>query len=395
MRVVGLMSGTSADGIDVAVADLTTTGRTVRLTPLAALDVPYPAALGEDIVDVLPPAGTDVGAIDRLDALIGQALADAACAGIDAVGGGVGLVVSHGQTVHHWVEDGAVRGTLQLGQPAWIAEATGLPVVHDLRSRDVAAGGQGAPLVSRFDALLLAGTRRSAAALNIGGIANVTIVAPQRDPVAFDTGPGNALLDLAVRSGTDGAERHDAGGARAARGEVHDGLLDVLLADPYYDRPPPKSTGKEHYHGAYLDDVLARSGAAALGLDDLLATLTALTATTVADACRAAEVEVLVAAGGGVRNAALMDALRARLPDTDVGTIDAHGIPAGAKEAYAFALLGWLSWHGIPGTVPSCTGAREATVLGSIVPGREGRARAAGDVPAPERLEIVDGGVTA
>ncbi len=177
--------------------------------------------------------------------------------------------MSHGQTMFHWVMDGRVGGTLQIGNPAWIAEAAGAPVLSDLRSADVAAGGQGAPLVGLFDVLLLGGHpapppgpgHPPRAALNLGGIANLTVVAPGVPPVAFDAGPANALLDAAVERLTGGSERHDHHGRRAARGRVDEALLAALLDDPYYDQPPPKTTGKERFHLAYLDAALARLAA--------------------------------------------------------------------------------------------------------------------------------------
>jgi anhydro-N-acetylmuramic acid kinase len=227
--------------------------------------------------------------------------------------------------------------------------------------RDVAAGGQGAPLVSLLDALLL---RDGQAALNLGGIANLTI-----GSVAFDVGPANALLDAACAALT--GRPFDADGALAATGCVVPELLSRLLADPYYARSPPKSTGKEHFNLAYLGDLAPYAPA------DVLATLTRLTVTTIADA--AAGVRELIVSGGGVKNATLMRGLGERF---EVTTSDALGLPAQAKEAYAFALLGFLSFHGLPGTLPSATGARHPTVLGSFTP-----ARATGQ--APNALQIL------
>ncbi len=245
MRVIGLMSGTSYDAIEAAAADLTLDGDTLLLRPLGALSLPHPDDLRALIAAALPPAATTMEDICRLDTGIGQAFADAAVRALaELCGGGADLVVSHGQTVHHWVEDGTVRGTLQLGAPAWIAEATGLPVVSDLRSRDVAAGGQGAPLVGLVDTLLLRARAGVPAALNLGGIANVTVVAPDAEPVAFDTGPANALLDAAVRHFTGGAADFDEDGRGAAAGRVHPGLLARLLADPYYRGPPRRAPAR-------------------------------------------------------------------------------------------------------------------------------------------------------
>ncbi|MEU3415206.1 anhydro-N-acetylmuramic acid kinase [Streptomyces sp. NPDC006658] len=369
MRVIGLMSGTSFDAIEAAAADLALDDDTLLLRPLGHLCVPYPDELRDLIAATLPPAGTTTRTVCVLDTGIGQAFAGAATRALrDLCAGSADLVVSHGQTLHHWVEDGTVRGTLQLGQPAWIAEATGLPVVSDLRGRDVAAGGQGAPLVALTDTLLLSGLPGTPAALNLGGIANITVLAPGAEPLAFDTGPANALLDAAVHHFTDGAAAYDEDGRRAAAGRVSPALLRVLLDDPYYRRPAPKSTGKEHFHLPYLRRALDTVPVPAAA--DVLATLTRLTAVTVADACRAHGVTQLVVSGGGTRNPVLMRLLAEELPDVPLRPSDDLGLPSAAKEALAFAVLGFLTVHGLPGALPSGTGARRATVLGSITPGR-------------------------
>ncbi|MEU6341000.1 anhydro-N-acetylmuramic acid kinase [Streptomyces sp. NPDC046977] len=370
MRVIGLMSGTSYDAIEAAAADLDLDGDTLLLRPLGHLSADYPEDLRDLIAATLPPASTTTQDICALDTGIGQAFAGAAGRALrELCDGAADLVVSHGQTVHHWVEEGTVRGTLQLGQPAWIAEATGLPVVSDLRSRDVAAGGQGAPLVGMTDTLLLRGLPGTPAALNLGGIANVTVVAPGAEPLAFDTGPANALLDAAVRHFTDGAAAYDEDGRRAAAGRTSPELLALLLDDPYYRRPAPKSTGKELFHLPYLLRALDALPVAAPGPEDVLATLTRLTAVTVADACRAHGVTELVVSGGGVRNPVLMDMIAGELPGVPLRPSDDLGIPSDAKEALAFAVLGFLTVNGLPGALPSGTGARRATLLGSITPG--------------------------
>jgi anhydro-N-acetylmuramic acid kinase len=370
-RVIGLMSGTSHDGIDAAACDLHLEGDTLVLHPLGMVTQPYGDDLRALLTAALPPASTTLREVCRLDTGIGQAFGRAACrANEELCGGRAELAVSHGQTVYHWVEDGTVHGTLQLGEPAWIAEAGGLPVLSGLRTRDVAAGGQGAPLVSLVDALWLAGRPGCPVALNLGGIANVTVLGDRGVPLAFDTGPANALLDAAVAHRTDGRLGYDADGALAARGRVDEPLLQALLAEPYYARPAPKTTGKELFHLPYLLQVL---DGRAVTTEDLAATLTALTARTVADAVRGVGGTEVIASGGGVRNPALMRALRTELGDTAPLCTSAElGMPSAAKEAYAFAVLGWLSVHGLPGTVPSCTGARHPSVLGSLTPGPAG-----------------------
>ncbi|MGI5129233.1 anhydro-N-acetylmuramic acid kinase [Pseudonocardia sp. CA-107938] len=382
MRVIGLMSGTSIDGIDAAAADLRLDDDLLVLQPLGAFTAPLPAEYRELVAAVLPPATTTAEAVCRLDTAVGQAFAEVAARAVDELcDGRADLVVSHGQTVHHWVDGPTARGTLQLGQPAWIAERTGLPVVADLRPRDVAAGGQGAPLVSAVDVLLLSGRPAPAAALNLGGIANVTVVAPGREPVAFDTGPANVLLDAAVTART-GAP-HDADGALAARGHVHEELLARLLADPFYALPPPRTTGRERFHLPYLQE----AGADDVGTPDLLATLVALTARTVSAALARYGVGEVVAAGGGTRNPTLMAALAAQLAPARLRTTDGLGLPVDAKEAYAFCVLGFLTAHGLPGTVPACTGARGPRILGSLTPGMAGFP-AAGAATPPTRMVI-------
>ncbi len=372
MRLIAMISGTSHDAIDVAVADVWADGDELRLHPVGTADVPFDARLRERIVDVLPPRTTDMAEVCRLDALLGQAFADAAANAMAELSDGrADLVVSHGQTVFHLVEQARALSTLQLGQPAWIAERTGTPVLADLRSRDIAAGGHGAPLVSAVDVLLLAQPPTAEVALNLGGISNITVVAPDRAPIAYDVGPANALLDAVIAAHSDGAQRYDRDGMLAARGTVDAALLRRLLSEPYYGLTPPRSTGKELFHPRYLDTVLAAHDGD-VAVEDLLATLVELTAVTVSDACRSHGARRVVAAGGGVRNPVLMARLTHHLDDIALTTIDELGLPADAKEAYAFAVLGFLTVNRVPGAVPSCTGARRATVLGSLVPGAEG-----------------------
>lgn len=368
MRVIGLMSGTSYDAIDAAAADLRIEDGQIVLTPLGLLSQPYPLALQAELAASLPPATTTLEEVCRLDTGIGQAFASVAAQAVEQLcGGHADLIVSHGQTAFHWVDEGKVRGTLQLGQPAWIAEATGTAVVSDLRTRDVAAGGQGAPLVSIVDVLWLRGRPGTPVALNLGGIANITVVPPTDDPIAFDTGPANALVDAVVRELTAGETTFDADGVMAGRGQVHPELFDRLLAEPYYARPAPKSTGKELFHLGYLAE--AMTGLPPVEPDDLVATVTALTARTVADAVRAYGGTEVIAAGGGIRNPVLMHLLASELGEVPLLATDELGMPSAAKEAYAFAVLGFLTVNGLGGTVPSCTGARHTSVLGSITPG--------------------------
>jgi len=390
VRVIGLISGTSYDAVEAAAAELRLEGDTLVLEPLGGLSVPYEDELRAAVAAALPPAPTTVAELCELDTAIGQAFAAVAQrAVLELCGGDADLVCSHGQTLFHWVRDGVVLGTLQVGQPAWIAEVTGLPVVADLRTRDVAAGGQGAPLVSVLDVLLLRGRPGATAALNLGGIANVTVVVPGQEPVAFDTGPANALIDAAVGHLTQGRAQFDADGAMAARGTVVAPLLERLLAEPYYAQAPPKSTGKELYHLPYLLEAL--QGLGPVRPEDLLATLTALTAQTVADALRPFGPTEVIAAGGGTRNPTLMAQLAERVSGARVTTVADFGLAPEAKEAYAFAVLGFLTAHGLPGALPACTGARRAAVLGSVTPGLRGLPDASTAASVPDRLIVQEG----
>jgi anhydro-N-acetylmuramic acid kinase len=399
--VIGLMSGTSMDGIDAAVADLELDGEVMRLAPLWHETTPYSAALTAALRAALPPNVTTMEAVCRLDTAVGQEFATAAVQAVERHPGAA-LVVAHGQTVFHLVEgSGRVAGTLQIGRPAWIAERTGLPVVSDLRSADVAAGGQGAPLVSLFDVLLLDAVGDAPrAALNLGGIANLTVVLPASPPsttepraenpqnlwenrsglprpvpgaalIAYDAGPANALIDAAIVAITGGVETYDRGGARAARGTVDQALLALLLDDFFLAQPPPKTTGKERYHHGFTEAALDEFGRDLAG-DDLIATLTAHAAEVAAAECRRHGVAEVIASGGGTENPTLMKALGERIAPARLRIIDDLGVPSAAKEAYAFAMLGFLTWHGLPGNVPSCTGARHPAVLGTITPAAPG-----------------------
>ncbi|GAA1984545.1 anhydro-N-acetylmuramic acid kinase [Isoptericola halotolerans] len=385
MLIAGVMTGTSVDGLDVALVDLDQSlveGRPeLAMHVRARREVPFPDDLALDILRLLEPRDVPMSLASSVDARLGQACADAVAALCADTGVTCDLVVMHGQTVRHDVAQGVVTATWQLGQPAWVAERTGCPVLSDVRSRDVAAGGQGAPLAGVLDHLLLADVVEPTAMLNLGGIANLTVVAPGRETIAFDSGPANALVDLMARRVTGDPRGFDRDGLLAARGAVVPELLFDLLREPYYARPAPKSTGKELFHAEYLDHFLGHHP----GADpyDVVATLTRLTARTVADACRAHDVRAVVASGGGTRNPALTAALRDELgPAVPLRTTDeALGLPEGAKEACLMALVGWLTWHGLPATLPSVTGASHATVAGRLSPG-------AAPLRLPEPLDV-------
>ncbi|NDL55943.1 anhydro-N-acetylmuramic acid kinase [Phytoactinopolyspora sp. XMNu-373] len=374
MTVLGMISGTSHDGIDVAVVDFTLDeGNVLHGTVRHTASPAYDAALRARLRSTLPPAEIRYADVCELDTLIGQAFAGAAASAAAAVGG-VDLGCSHGQTVYHWVDRNRALGTLQIGQPAWIADRLGVPVISDVRIRDIVSGGQGAPLVSLLDLLLLAGLTGRAAALNLGGISNITVLqqAGRHAPVAYDVGPANALIDAAVLAADPDGPGYDVDGRIAATGTVRGDLLAELLGEPYYALTAPKTTGKELFHAGYLAEVLSRHpGIDATGADhaDVVATLTALTARTVAAEVRSHNIDTLVVSGGGWLNPTLRAMLAAEMPEVALRSSAELGAPVGAKEAIAFALIGWHTWHGLPGSVPSCTGAGRASVLGTVTPG--------------------------
>ncbi|WP_420637836.1 anhydro-N-acetylmuramic acid kinase [Candidatus Poriferisocius sp.] len=368
LRTIGMISGTSFDGIDVAVVDVHVGTDEVELAIIGSDTYDYPPELVDQIAAALPPAATSMEEVCKLDTRIGQAFAAAAVrANGEMAGGAAELIGSHGQTMFHWVHDGTAMGSLQLGQPAWITEATGLPVVADLRAADVAAGGHGAPLASTFDVMLLRGRSGGPrASLNLGGISNVTLV-DDPEPIAYDIGPANALVDIATGWASGGTEFFDADGARARAGHVDAELLARLLDEPFYDLDPPKSTGKELFNAAYLRAALDAVGP--VDPDDVVATTTHHAAKVVADDLGRRGIREVVAAGGGTANPVLMGWLAEELGSaTRVTTMEDYGVPNGAKEAVFFAMFAALTACGHAATVPSCTGATAERGLGVIVP---------------------------
>ncbi|WP_104134888.1 anhydro-N-acetylmuramic acid kinase [Cryobacterium sp. Y62] len=376
MRVLALQSGTSADGIDVAIVDVQAEANVpepwLTLRCVLARTVPWPPALRERILAAALNSPVTAEEIGQLDTLLGQEFAAAARSALDSLGVTVDLVVSHGQTVHHWVSDGRARGTLQLGEASWIAEATRAPVLCNLRAADIAAGGDGAPFMGVFDAAWLgecaAASGRPQATLNLGGIANLSVVGPDGSVRAWDTGPANTLVDAVVFRATDGATAFDDGGQLAAAGTIDAGLLREFLGHAFFERPAPKSTGRETFGLAMVDAV---TGSTPPLLADLVATLTRLTAETIVASLRA-ECPVLpervIVSGGGVHNATLLALLRSLLQADAVTLVasDTVGIEAGVKESLLFALLGFLTWHGVPCTLPGTTPG-QARLAGQLV----------------------------
>jgi anhydro-N-acetylmuramic acid kinase len=369
-RVLGCMSGTSVDGIDVACVDLQLDGAELSCVYRGVLSMPFPGGLRDRIIAALPPGQPGAGELCQLHALLGAAYADAfGRAAGELAAGQADFAVLHGQTFFHWVdESGRALGTLQLGNSAEVAERTGLPVISDLRSRDLVAGGQAAPLVSMFDQLLLAGRPGPGAAVNLGGIANLTVVDQGRVVIAYDIGPAGALMDPAAALATGGRQQFDTGGAIAASGSVCEPLLARLKAEPYYQLPPPRSTGRELFNPAYLRGMVEGLDPAPAGAD-VSATVTRLLVDLLAAAVCEHGLTELVMSGGGSSNPTTLSWLQAAAPGVSVLTTDDLGIPAQAKEAVAFAVLGFLSWNGLPGSVTAATGARHPAILGTIQPG--------------------------
>jgi anhydro-N-acetylmuramic acid kinase len=355
------MSGTSLDGIDVAIIEAGRGRAGIRTVGFES--TPYTASVRAAILAVSDTT-TTTAAISRLNFQLAELYARSVLRAIRRFGP-VELIGCHGQTIYH---EGA-SNTLQLGEAAVLAERTGVPVVANFRSRDIAAGGQGAPLVPYVDYLLFRHPRRTRVALNIGGIANITVIPTGAAPgeiVAFDTGPGNMVMDTLARELTGGKLNYDRDGRIAGSGNVDRALLKQLLADPYYRRRPPKSAGREEYG----EEFIARLKQSGRPLRDLIATATALTASSIALAVRrqsAADSDLIVS-GGGTHNPRLMAQIAALLPEAAVSTSTDHGVDADAKEAIAFAVLAHETWRRRPANLPSATGARRPVVLGSITP---------------------------
>ncbi len=380
--VVGLMTGTSADAVDAVLVRFHGDALAARHRVLAYRETPLDEGLRREILDVASAVTLEPERLMRLDAALGECYADVVndllrTAGVSARD--VAAIGSHGQTVRHLPRAaGAGRAlTLQLGSASVLAERTGIAVVSDFRTRDTAAGGEGAPLVPVADWWLFRSTTESRVLLNLGGMANVTHLPANtglEGVTAFDTGPGNAVLDGLIGDATGGLARHDDGGRRAAAGRAHEGLLSELLADPFFALPPPRSTGRERFGAGYAARLREIADPLGLSLEDALATAVELTARTVADAIREfleprGGVDAVYASGGGVRNPTLMRALAKRLEPLRLERLDTLGVDADAKEALAFALLAHVTLCGAPGNVTAATGARHPVVLGHVTPG--------------------------
>jgi anhydro-N-acetylmuramic acid kinase len=375
---LGIMSGTSADGIDIALVRIS--GRNAKLVDFAA--IPFPRSIRDAILRLGEGRETTTRKISQLNFLLGAVFGDAAlaaCRQFRVRPKQIALIGSHGQTVFHQGAPSAfcehsVASTLQIGEPSVIVARTGITTVGDFRPADMAAGGQGAPLVPFVDYMLYRNARVGRAALNIGGIANVTVIpraARIEDVFAFDIGPGNMVIDALVRHFTHGRKTFDRNAEMARRGNHLPHLLEELMRDKYFRKPPPKTTGREQYGEAYVRRVLAHRETRRARADDVIRTATILTALSIVDAFHRfvlprTRVSELIVSGGGAHNPLLMAQLEAALPQIHVRTSGALGVPEDAKEAFAFAWLGWETLNRRPANVPGATGARRAVILGKV-----------------------------
>jgi anhydro-N-acetylmuramic acid kinase len=375
---LGIMSGTSADGIDVALVRMA--GRKASLENFAAF--PFPRQVQKAILKLGEARPVSTGEISQLNFLLGELFAGAAlsaCKKFRVTPAQIDVIGSHGQTVFHQgtptrFNGQRVASTLQIGEPAVIAVRTGITTVGDFRPADMAAGGQGAPLVPFVDFLLYRHPRIGRVVLNIGGIANVTVIpagAEIEDVFAFDTGPGNMVIDALVRHFTRGRKGFDRNAERAAKGNLLPGLLQTLLRGKYFSKFPPKTAGREQYGESYLRALLSHREARHANPEDVIRTATILTALSILDAFHhfigpRAQIGELIVSGGGAHNPLLMAQLETGLVGVRVRDAGELGVPGDAKEAFAFAVLGYESLHKRPSNVPGATGAKNAVVLGKV-----------------------------
>jgi anhydro-N-acetylmuramic acid kinase len=381
MTVAGIMSGTSADGIDVAVVEIAPGRPTARLTLLAHEGFPFPAPLRRAVLAAMNAASTSTAELARLNWRLGIAYAEAVSATVERHNVKLDLIGCHGQTLYHQARAESYAGrrfacTWQLGEPAVIAAASGVPVVSNFRPADMLAGGQGAPLVPLLDYTMFADRKRGRVLQNIGGIGNLTAIpagAGADAVIAFDTGPGNMVIDaLALELF---GKRFDRNGDLAARGTVIDKVLTAELRNSYYQLKPPRSAGREQFGREYAAKFLAACRRHSDRGEHALATATALTAATIAQSYRAFVRRVMkgsavdyIVSGGGARNRTLMAMLAQRLEPLgcELAVSEQFGLPAEAKEAAAFALLAWQTWRHLPGNVPRATGAARPAILGQV-----------------------------
>jgi len=382
MLVLGMMSGTSADGIDVSLARISGVPPNLNAKLLAHTSSTFPSALREEILRVAEQQPITAGALSQLNFRLGELFANAvlaACREFRISPKKIALIGSHGQTIFHQGEPVNFLGqptasTLQIGEPAIIAARTGITTVGDFRPADMALGGQGAPLVPYADYLLYRHEKLGRISLNLGGIANITVIPAAAKPsqiLAFDTGPANMLIDALVSHFTRGRLRFDKNAQLASQGRSIPALLDDLMRDPYLKLAPPKSTGREYYGHAYLKRILTFGRRHRAKPNDLIRAATIFTALSVVDALnrfvlRKTKIHQLIVSGGGAHNPLILAQLSAALPGMEILPSGRLGIPEDAKESFAFALLAYETFHRRPANLPSATGARGPAILGKI-----------------------------
>src|SRR6266853_1295772 len=382
MLVLGMMSGTSADNIDVALARVSGAPPSLNAKLLGHTAVKFPPALRKEILRVAEQQAISAGQLSQLNFRLGGLFADAAlaaCRKFKVSRKRITLIGSHGQTIFHQERSVPYFGspttsTLQIGEPAVIDAGTGITTVGDFRPADMALGGQGAPLVPYVDYLLYRHEKLGRVSLNLGGIANITVLPRACKPqqvFAFDTGPANMLIDALVSHFTHGRLRFDENARLSCQGRSIPALLDELLRDPYLKLPPPKSTGREYYGNAYLKKLLALGRHHRAKPNDLIRAATIFTALSVVDALNRfvlpkTKIHQLIVSGGGAHNPLILAQLSAALPDIEVLPSGRLGVPEDAKEAFAFALLAYETFHQRPANLPSATGARGSAILGKI-----------------------------
>jgi anhydro-N-acetylmuramic acid kinase len=382
MLVLGMMSGTSADGIDVVLARISGAPPNLNAKLLNHASVKFPSALRKEILRVAEQQPITAGNLSQLNFRLGELFGDAAIAACRAFRmplKKIALIGSHGQTIFHQGRPMAYLGaltasTLQIGEPSVIAARTGITTIGDFRPADIALGGQGAPLVPYVDYLLYRHSKLGRVSLNLGGIANITVLPRACKPqqvFAFDTGPANMLIDALVSHFTRGRQRYDENANLAVRGRSLPALLDDLLRDPYLKLAPPKSTGREYYGHDYMRKILALGRRHRAEPNDLIRAATIFTALSVVDALNRfvlpkTEIRHLIVSGGGAHNPLILAQLSAALPGIEVLPSSQLRIPEDAKEALAFALLAYETLHQRPANIPSATGARDPAILGKI-----------------------------
>jgi len=385
-NIIGLMSGTSYDGIDACLVNITGNGCSTKIDIIGFEIFPYKEQIRKLIIEASQETTGTVGKICQLNFTLGKLFADAARQIAEKLSiplSEIDIISSHGQTIYHISSlkentDKEVKSTLQIGEPSVIAQETGVTTVADFRTRDIAAGGEGAPLVPYADFILFGREGISRAIQNIGGISNVTFLPDTGDIekiVAFDNGPGNMIIDRFAEIMTDGKWKYDKDGEMASKGKLNHNLLERLCTHPYLSKPLPKSTGREDFGIQFSDELFKELREDNIDVFDAIKTITAFTAKSISDSYKkfilpSNKITEVIISGGGTLNPVLLQYLKDYLRNISINKIDDFGIPSEAKEALSFAILANETICGNPSNVPSATGARKSVILGKIIPGR-------------------------